>query len=101
MIGNWNYGTGRRKSAVSRVFIKAGKGDIVVNGKPIADYFSRETSLMIVRQPLELTNHAATFDIKVNVTGGGETGQAVAVLNGITRPIINCDATMPRSTGPA
>ncbi len=75
MIGNWNYGTGRRKSAVARVFIKAGKGDIVVNGKPIADYFSRETSLMIVRQPLELTNHAATFDIKVNVTGGGETGQ--------------------------
>ena len=68
MIGNWNYGTGRRKSAVARVFIKAGKGDIVVNGKPIADYFSRETSLMIVRQPLELTNHAATFDIKVNVS---------------------------------
>ena len=69
MIGNWNYGTGRRKSAVARVFIKSGKGDIVVNGKPIADYFSRETSLMIVRQPLELTNHGTTFDIKVNVSG--------------------------------
>lgn len=75
MIGNWNYGTGRRKSAVARVFIKSGKGDIVVNGKPVADYFARETSLMMIRQPLELTNHGATFDIKVNVVGGGETGQ--------------------------
>ena len=65
MIGNWNYGTGRRKSAVARVFIKSGKGDIIVNGKAINEYFARETSLMIVRQPLELTNHAATFDIKV------------------------------------
>ena len=74
MIGNWNYGTGRRKSAVARVFIKAGTGDIVVNGKPIADYFSRETSLMIVRQPLELTSHATTFDIKVNVNGRRRNG---------------------------
>ena len=65
MIGNWNYGTGRRKSAVARVFIKAGKGDIIVNDKPIGEYFSRETSLMIVRQPLELTSHVSTFDIKV------------------------------------
>ena len=89
MIGNWNYGTGRRKSAVARVFIKSGKGDIVVNGKPIADYFSRETSLMIVRQPLELTNHGTTFDIKVNVVGGGETGQA-----GITRALMDYDATL-------
>ena len=63
MIGNWNYGTGRRKSAVARVFIKSGKGDIIVNGKAINEYFARETSLMIVRQPLDLTSHAATFDI--------------------------------------
>ncbi|MCP6652357.1 30S ribosomal protein S9, partial [Klebsiella pneumoniae] len=77
------------KSAVARVFIKAGKGDIIVNGKPIADYFSRETSLMIVRQPLELTNHGQTFDIKVNVNGGGETGQAGAVRHGITRALID------------
>ena len=94
MIGNWNYGTGRRKSAVARVFIKSGKGDIIVNGKPIKEYFARETSLMIVRQPLELTANAETFDIKVNVTGGGETGQAGAVRHGITRALIDYDATL-------
>ena len=94
MIGNWNYGTGRRKSAVARVFIKSGKGEIVVNGKPIKEYFARETSLMIVRQPLELTAHAETFDIKVNVTGGGETGQAGTVRHGITRALIDYDATL-------
>jgi small subunit ribosomal protein S9 len=94
VIGNWNNGTGRRKSAVARVFIKSGKGDIVVNGKPIADYFSRETSLMIVRQPLELTNHVGTFDIKVNVNGGGETGQAGAVRHGITRALLDYDASL-------
>lgn len=94
MIGNWNYGTGRRKSAVARVFIKSGKGDIIVNGKPINEYFARETSLMIVRQPLELTANAQTFDIKVNVTGGGETGQAGAVRHGITRALIDYDATL-------
>ncbi|MBU3542657.1 MAG: 30S ribosomal protein S9 [Burkholderiaceae bacterium] len=94
MIGNWNYGTGRRKSSVARVFIKAGKGDIIVNGKPIAEYFARETSRMIVRQPLELTNHATTFDIKVNVSGGGETGQAGAARHGVTRALIDYDATL-------
>ncbi|MGO4329618.1 30S ribosomal protein S9 [Cupriavidus sp. 2TAF22] len=94
MIGNWNYGTGRRKSAVARVFIKSGKGDIIVNGKPINEYFARETSLMIVRQPLELTANAQTFDIKVNVTGGGETGQAGAVRHGITRALIDYDAAL-------
>jgi len=94
MINNWNTGTGRRKSAVARVFLKAGKGEIVVNGKPISDYFSRETSLMIVRQPLELTNNVATFDIKVNVSGGGETGQAGAVCHGITRALMEYDITL-------
>ncbi|MGY8523663.1 30S ribosomal protein S9 [Paracidovorax citrulli] len=94
MIGNWNYGTGRRKSAVARVFIKSGQGNIVVNGKPINEYFARETSLMIVRQPLELTANAETFDIKVNVTGGGETGQAGAVRHGITRALIDYDASL-------
>ncbi len=94
MIGNWNYGTGRRKSSVARVFIKAGKGDILVNGKPIAEYFARETSRMIVRQPLELTNHASTFDIKVNDSGGGETGQAGAVRHGVTRALIDYDAAL-------
>ncbi len=94
MIGNWNYGTGRRKSAVARVFIKSGKGDIVVNGKPINEYFARETSLMIVRQPRELTENATTFDITINVSGGGETGQAGAVRHGITRALIDYDATL-------
>src|SRR5258708_29325727 len=78
MIGKYNYGTGRRKNAVARVFIKAGKGQITVNGKPLDVFFSRETGRMIVRQPLELTNHAQTFDIKVNVFGGGESGPAGA-----------------------
>ena len=94
MIGNWNYGTGRRKSSVARVFIKSGKGEIVVNGKPIDEYFSRETSRMIARQPLILTNHAETFDIKVNVSGGGETGQAGAVRHGVTRALIDYDNTL-------
>src|SRR6476620_820030 len=94
MIGNYNYGTGRRKSSVARVFIKSGSGKIIVNGKPIDEYFSRETGRMVARQPLELTNHGATFDIKVNVTGGGESGQAGAVRHGITRALIDYDATL-------
>jgi small subunit ribosomal protein S9 len=94
MIGEYNYGTGRRKSSVARVFIKSGKGDIVVNGKPVDLYFARETGRMIVRQPLQLTNHAATFDIKVNVYGGGESGQAGAVRHGITRALIDYDAAL-------
>ena len=87
MIGKYNYGTGRRKNAVARVFIKPGKGDIVVNDKPVDVFFSRETGRMIVRQPLELTNHAQTFDIKVNVFGGGESGQAGAVRHGISQAL--------------
>ena len=94
MIGKYNYGTGRRKNAVARVFIKSGKGQIVVNEKPLDEYFSRETGRMIVRQPLELTNHALTFDIKVNVFGGGESGQAGAVRHGITRALIDYDAAL-------
>jgi len=86
MIGNYNYGTGRRKSAVARVFIKSGSGQIVVNGKPASEYFSRETGLMVIRQPLELTNNVETFDIMVNVNGGGESGQAGAVRHGIPCP---------------
>src|SRR5260221_10066755 len=88
MIGKYNYGTGRRKNAVARVFIKPGKGDIKVNGKPLDVFFSRETGRMIVRQPLELTNHGQTFDIKVNVFGGGETGQAGAGGPGLSRGLV-------------
>jgi small subunit ribosomal protein S9 len=92
MIGNFHYGTGRRKSAVARVFIKAGKGSIVVNGKPVDQFFARETGRMIVRQPLEITNNLESFDIMVNVMGGGESGQAGAVRHGITRALIEYDA---------
>jgi small subunit ribosomal protein S9 len=94
MIGNWNYGTGRRKSSVARVFIKRGEGLIVVNGKPVDQYFGRQTSIMIVKQPLLLTNNEVAFDIKVNVHGGGESGQAGAVRHGITRALIDYDATL-------
>ena len=89
-----NYGTGRRKSAVARVFLKPGKGDIVVNGKPVDEFFSRETGRMIVRQPLVLTESETRFDIQVNVTGGGESGQAGAVRHGITRALIDYDETL-------
>ena len=94
MIDNKNYGTGRRKRAVARVFMKSGKGAIVVNGKPVDEFFARETGRMIVRQPLELTNHLETFDIMVNVHGGGESGQAGAARHGITRALIDYDATL-------
>jgi small subunit ribosomal protein S9 len=97
MIGEYNYGTGRRKDAVARVFLKKGKGAIVVNGKPVDEYFARETGRMIVRQPLNLTNHADTFDILVNVHGGGESGQAGAVRHGITRALIDYDETLKPS----
>ncbi len=94
MIGNYNYGTGRRKSAVARVFIKTGTGKITVNGKAAAEYFSRETGLMVIRQPLELTQNVERFDIMVNVHGGGESGQAGAVRHGITRALIDYDAAL-------
>jgi small subunit ribosomal protein S9 len=94
MIGEWNNGTGRRKSSVARVFLKKGSGQIVVNGKDIEKFFGRQTSIMICKQPLMLTNHAQTFDIMVNVAGGGESGQAGAVRHGITRALIDYDASL-------
>ena len=94
MIGDYYYGTGRRKTSVARVFLKKGSGKVVVNGKPLDDYFARETGRMVVRQPLELTNHLGTFDIKVNVDGGGESGQAGAVRHGITRALMDYDETL-------
>jgi len=94
MIGNYYYGTGRRKSSTARVFLKPGKGQFVVNGKPVDEFFGRETGRMIVRQPLEITKNLATFDIKVNVHGGGESGQAGAVRHGITRALIDYDTAL-------
>ena len=92
MIGNYNYGTGRRKSSVARVFIKRGTGKIVINGRELNQFFKRETGRMIVMQPLQLTDNVETFDIMVNVSGGGESGQAGAVRHGITRALIDYDA---------
>jgi small subunit ribosomal protein S9 len=94
MVGKYYYGTGRRKSAVARVFLKKGDGKIVVNGKPVDEFFSRETSRMVVRQPLALTSNLEAFDIMVNVTGGGETGQSGAIRHGITRALIDFDAAL-------
>ena len=94
MIGEWNNGTGRRKSSVARVFLKKGSGKITVNGKSIEQFFGRQTSIMICKQPLVLTDHVETFDIQVNVAGGGESGQAGAVRHGITRALIDYDANL-------
>ncbi|CAG0948347.1 30S ribosomal protein S9 [Burkholderiales bacterium] len=94
MIGNYYYGTGRRKTSVARVFMKQGSGKIVVNDKPVDEFFARETGRMVVRQPLGLTNHDKTFDVMVNVAGGGESGQAGAVRHGITRALIDYDAQL-------
>ena len=94
MIGNWNYGTGRRKSSVARVFMKKGDGKITVNGKTVDEYFGRQTSIMIVKQPLMLTNNELTFDVKVIVHGGGESGQAGAIRHGITRALMDYDIAL-------
>ena len=94
MAETYYYGTGRRKSAVARVFMKRGTGSIVVNGRPIDEFFSRVTGRMIVRQPLELVEQTSAFDIMVNVAGGGESGQAGAVRHGITRALIEYDAAL-------
>lgn len=89
-----NYGTGRRKTSAARVFLRKGKGDIVVNGKTLEAFFGRETSCMIVRQPLELTDNTSKFDITVTVAGGGITGQAGAIRLGIARALIEYDDTL-------
>jgi small subunit ribosomal protein S9 len=94
MAIQYSYGTGRRKGAVARVFLKPGTGQIEVNGRSLDGFFSRETGRMIVRQPLEVTNHLGSFDIRVNVTGGGESGQAGAVRHGIARALIDYDAAL-------
>ena len=93
MIGNWNYGTGRRKTSVARVFLKKGSGKIVVNGKPVDEFFARETGRMVVRQPLTLTGHLESFDFHINVHGG-ESGQAGAIRHGITRALIDYDESL-------
>ena len=89
-----NYGTGRRKTSAARVFLRKGKGEIVVNGKSLEAFFGRETSCMIVRQPLELTENTSKFDITVTVAGGGITGPAGAIRLGIARALIEYDESL-------
>ena len=89
-----NYGTGRRKSSRARVFLRAGSGNINVNGRTLDAYFGRETSRMVVRQPLELVELTGKFDITVTVKGGGNNGQAGAIRLGITRALIEFDETL-------
>jgi small subunit ribosomal protein S9 len=88
------YGTGRRKTAAARVFLKPGKGEISINGKTVDAYFGRETSRMLVRQPLELADSLTRFDLKITVTGGGPSGQAGAIRHGITRALIQYDESL-------
>jgi small subunit ribosomal protein S9 len=88
------YGTGRRKTATARVFIKPGSGEITVNGKTVEEYFGRETSRMMVRSPLELVDALTRFDIKITVAGGGPTGQAGAIRHGLTRALMAYDESL-------
>ena len=83
-----NYGTGRRKSSTARVFMRSGSGKIVVNGRPVDEFFGRETSRMIVRQPLVVSQMGEKFDFTVTVAGGGITGQAGAIRLGIARALV-------------
>lgn len=85
------YGTGKRKNAIARVFVKPGTGQITVNGREVSEYFPRKTSVMILRQPLELVEKAESLDVTVNVCGGGESGQAGAVRHGIARALLVVD----------
>ena len=91
------YGTGRRKTATARVYLKPGSGQITVNNRPLDEFFGRETGRMIVRQPLELTELTSRFDIRVQVDGGGITGQAGAIRHGITRALMDYDDSLRKT----
>ena len=94
---NSYYGTGRRKTSSARVYLRQGTGKVSINGRTLAEFFGRETGRMIVRQPLALTNHLGTFDIMVNVTGGGESGQAGAVRLGIARALVEYNGELRKA----
>ena len=95
-MANYDYGTGRRKTAAARVFVTGGSGRILVNSVPLDEFFGRETGRMVVRQPLEAVSMTGDFDINVTVKGGGITGQAGAIRHGITRALIEYDETLRR-----
>jgi|SRR5690554_194252 len=94
MSANQNYGTGRRKTATARVFLRPGTGNISINNRDLNNFFGRDTARMMVRQPLELTESSEKFDIFVTVSGGGTSGQAGAIRHGITRALIEYDETL-------
>ncbi|QIZ83471.1 30S ribosomal protein S9 [Bermanella marisrubri] len=94
MAANQYYGTGRRKSSSARVFLRPGSGQIVINKRSLDEYFGRETSRMVVRQPLELTESTEKFDLFITVQGGGASGQAGAIRHGITRALMEYDETL-------
>lgn len=91
MANTQNYGTGRRKTSTARVFLRSGSGRIEINGKALDDYFGRQTSRMIVRQPLDLVGIAEKIDLVITVEGGGASGQAGAIRHGITRALVEYD----------
>ena len=93
-MANQYYGTGRRKSSSARVFLRPGTGNIVINQRSIEEYFGRETSRMVVRQPLELVEAIDKFDVNVTVKGGGASGQAGAIRHGITRALMEFDESL-------
>jgi small subunit ribosomal protein S9 len=94
MATTQNYGTGRRKTSIARVFLRSGSGQIIINGKALDDYFGRQTSRMVVRQPLELVEMTEKFDIVITVEGGGASGQAGAIRHGITRALVEYDENL-------
>lgn len=94
MSAQFDYGTGRRKTVTARTRLYAGSGNIEINGRPMEQYFPRKTLQMIIRQPLVLTKNTDRFDIKVNVKGGGQAGQAAAVRHGISRALLQVDAEL-------
>jgi len=88
------YGTGKRKNAIARVFLKAGEGNVVINGRAVDEYFPRKTSVMIINQPFELIEQAGQYDVEANVRGGGVAAQAEAVRHGIARALLNVNAEL-------
>jgi len=94
MASTQNYGTGRRKTSTARVFLRQGSGQITINGKALEEYFGRQTSRMVVRQPLELVDMVEKFDVVITVDGGGASGQAGAIRHGITRALIEYDENL-------
>ena len=94
MATTQNYGTGRRKTSTARVFLRQGTGQITINGKALEEYFGRQTSRMVVRQPLELVDMVEKFDVVITVDGGGASGQAGAIRHGITRALIEYDENL-------